>query len=245
MGRIKTFILLNMLLSIIIPTLNEEDYLPRLLKSIKKQDFESYEIIISDANSTDNTVKIAKDFGCRTVKGGNPAEGRNKGAEVAKGDLLLFLDADLVLSEEFLKFFLIPFIKRDLDCATCFISSDGGKFDKLGFKAYNYYVRATEKFLAHATQVILVKKKVHKKVGGFDREIKLAEDHMYAREIQKMGKFGIIKTEPVIGSSRRFKKEGRIKTFLKYVIAEFYTIFFGPIKSDIFKYKFNHYKKDN
>lgn len=232
-----------MLLSIIIPTLNEEDYLPRLLRSLKKQDFKSYEVIVSDAGSKDKTVEKARDFGCRIVKGGIPAEGRNKGAEAAKGDLLLFLDADLVLPEEFLKTFLLFFIKRKLDIATCPVIPDGGKFDKLGFGAYNHYVRVTEKFLAHATQVILVKKEFHKKIGGFDREIKLGEDHIYAREVQKIGKFGFIKTEPVIGSSRRFEKDGKIKTFLKYIIAEFYTVLFGPIKKDIFNYKFNHYKK--
>ena len=53
-----------MILSIIIPTYNEEEYLPLLLKSIKQQDFRDYEIIVADANSKDNTVKIAEEYGC-------------------------------------------------------------------------------------------------------------------------------------------------------------------------------------
>ncbi len=91
-----------MILSIIIPTYNEEEYLPLLLKSIKQQDFRDYEIIVADANSKDNTVKIAEEYGCIVVEGGMPAVGRNNGAKVAKGEYLLFLDSDLKLTEDYL-----------------------------------------------------------------------------------------------------------------------------------------------
>ena len=46
------------MLSIIIPTLNEEKYLPKLLESIKKQDFTRYEIIVADADSIDKTKHV-------------------------------------------------------------------------------------------------------------------------------------------------------------------------------------------
>jgi len=234
------------MLSIIIPTLNEEKYLPKLLESIKKQSFDSaqdndYEIIVADAGSKDKTVEIAKKYNCKIVKGGLPAEGRNAGAKVAKGDLLLFLDADLILPPGFLKDFLIKFKKKKLDIATCPILPKGNKFDKLAFKTYNYWIEVTQKFLAHAAQVILVRKEIHTALKGFDPDIKLAEDHIYARKAKKIAKFGFLNTEPVIASSRRFEKDGRVKTCLKYILAECYTTLFGPIKSDIFKYKFNHY----
>ena len=66
-----------MKLSIIIPTYNEEEYLPNLLKSIESQKFKDYEVIVADANSCDNTVKIAKNYGCTVVQGGMPGVGRN------------------------------------------------------------------------------------------------------------------------------------------------------------------------
>ena len=59
-----------MKLSIIIPTYNEEEYLPKLLESIKMQDFTDYEVIVADANSKDNTRKIATDYGAKVVDGG-------------------------------------------------------------------------------------------------------------------------------------------------------------------------------
>ena len=106
------------MISIITPTLNEEEFLPKLLKSIKKQKFKDYEIIVADAGSVDKTRKIAKKLGSGVVKGGLPAVGRNEGAKAAKGELLLFLDADVILPEKFLEKAIREFEKRNLDVAS-------------------------------------------------------------------------------------------------------------------------------
>ncbi len=102
------------MISIITPTLNEEEYLPLLLESIKRQDFKDYEIIVADAGSKDKTLEIAKKFGCKIVPGGLPAKGRNAGAMVARGDLLFFLDSDVVLTKKFFEKTLAEFNKRCL-----------------------------------------------------------------------------------------------------------------------------------
>ena len=65
------------MLSVIIPTFNEEKYLPRLLDSLARQTYTDYETIVADADSTDATRAIASQHGCRIVPGGRPAEGRN------------------------------------------------------------------------------------------------------------------------------------------------------------------------
>ena len=76
-----------MKISIIIPTYNEEDYLPALLKSIQRQNFKDLEVIVADAHSTDKTLEIAKKYNCKIVPGGLPAVGRNNGAKIAQGEL--------------------------------------------------------------------------------------------------------------------------------------------------------------
>ncbi|MBI2647452.1 glycosyltransferase [Candidatus Woesearchaeota archaeon] len=96
------------MISIIIPTWNEEKYLPKLLECIKKQTYKDYEIIVADANSKDKTREVAKKYNCRIVKGGVPAVGRNNGAKVAKGDILLFLDADVTIQKDL--FFIMQYI---------------------------------------------------------------------------------------------------------------------------------------
>jgi len=231
------------MLSIIIPTLNEEKYLPLLLEEIKKQSFNDYEIIIADAGSEDKTVEIAKSFGCKIVPGGMPAKGRNEGAKIARGDIFLFMDADnIYLPENFLKNLLEEFEKRKLDLASFPIYPQGNGFDKFAYSIYNFWVNLTQRFLAYATNSVLVRKEIHQKIGGFDEEIKIAEDHIYAKTGAKFAKFGFIKTEPVLTSIRRFERDGRLKTYLKYLLAWVHMIFLGPVKSDIFKYRFNGLK---
>jgi glycosyltransferase involved in cell wall biosynthesis len=228
------------MLSIIIPTLNEEKYLPILLNQIKKQNFSDYEIIVADGGSKDKTVEIAKQFGCIITKGGNPAKGRNEGAKIAKGDVFLFMDADnIYLPDNFLEKLLNDFKKRNLGVASFPIYPNGNWFDKFAYGLYNWWVKTTQNFLAYATNSVLVKREVFEKVGGFDEDIKIGEDHDFAKRAAKISKFGFIETEPVLTSTRRFERDGRLKTYLKYFLAGIYMLFLGPVKSDIFKYRYN------
>jgi len=232
------------MLSIIIPTLNEEDYLPFLLESIKKQNFSGEcELIVSDAGSEDNTVKIAKNFGCKIVKGGWPGRGKNEGAKLARGDLILFVDADVILPENFIEENLREFGLRNLDVASFYLQSEN-KIHNFLFKIlFNFPSRITENIFPQAMNVILAKKDLHQKIGGFDEEIKLGEELDCIRKGAKIGNFGVLKSVKIFASSRRFRQDGWFKTWSKYFLCQFYMIFFGPVKSDIFKYRFNHYIK--
>jgi len=228
------------MLSIIIPTLNEEKYLPILLSQIKKQNFSDYEIIVADAGSNDKTVEIAKRFDCKIAKGGIPAKGRNEGAKMAKGDTLLFMDADNThLPEKFLEKLIFEFKKRNLEVASFPIYPNGKKIDKIIYGIYNNFVNFTQ--IPFATNAVLVKKEIFEKVkGGFDEEITIGEDHYFAKQAAKYGKFGFIKMKPILTSSRRFEKEGRLKTYLSYILAGI-LILFGPVKSKIFNYYHKKY----
>lgn len=235
------------MISIIIPTLNEENYLPKLLDSLKKQNLkEDYEVIIADAGSTDTTVEIAKKkYGCKVVPGGLPAKGRNEGAKVAQGDLLLFLDADLILPEGFLDALLKEFREKNLDIASTgldFLSDK--KIYKIAAFLRNIYYRCTQRIFPHISQCILVKKDIHNKISGFDEKIKFCEDFEYVKKMGKISKFGHISKIKFYSSVRRFEKDGLIYTFLKLLLAHLYIALFGPIKSDIFRYRFSHYLKN-
>jgi glycosyltransferase involved in cell wall biosynthesis len=235
------------MLSIIIPTLNEEKYLPQLLKSIKKQDFESYEIIVADGGSKDRTLDIAKEHNCRIVSGGSPAEGKNKGAKAAKGDLLLFTDADNLMPDGFLEKSVREFEKKGLAVGSFLVEPfEGKKIIKLLFNLfYNIPIRIMEGFLPHTAIAIIIRSDIFEKVNGFNKEIILAEDHDMGRRAAKLGKFGILKSAKVLTSERRFKEDGWIKTYMKYIYAELHMIIKGPVKnSAVIKYNFNHYSKN-
>lgn len=228
------------MISVIIPALNEEQYLPKLLRSVKNQKIKDLEIIVADANSKDKTAEVAKRFGCKVVKGGLPGKGRNEGAKVAKGDIFVFLDADAILPPNFLKKFLKEFERKRLDVAGCVMKIPSKKKIYRAFeKLYALYFKSTEKFYPHATNCIVARKWLHENIGGFDETLKLGEDFEYIRAGAKKGKFGFLTNVWFYASPRRAEKDMK-KIMAQYFLGEMHRIFFGPIRSDIFKYNFDH-----
>jgi len=208
------------MLSIIIPAKNEENYLPKLLNSIKAQDFSDLEIIIADADSEDKTKKIAEDYGCMIVKGGFPAYGRNSGAREARGDILVFIDSDVILPNGFLHRAMKEFKNKDLDVAgTLQVPIPvGNKFKDLENRFYygvaNFWMMLWQRSIRPYMQVCMfAKKEIHNKIKGFDETLIFGEDSEYAiRAVKAGGKFGII-NEKVKLSPRRFEKEGFMLVF--------------------------------
>lgn len=227
------------MLSIIIPTYNEEKYLPKLLKSIKSQDYKDYEIIVADNFSKDKTRKIAKSFGFKVVNGGSFSQAWNNGVKVAKHDLLL-LCADTILPKNFLKLFLNRISKDKVDIATCFVNPTSKKFSHWLFfstkNLFNYHARWP---LVHvSSQCIFVKKKIFNKINGFDTELFLGEEHDFITRAVKHGKFKFYKDIYVLNSPRRIEKEGFLKISFKTLYSEFYRLFIRKIKKPIYKYEY-------
>lgn len=231
------------MLSIVVPTLNEEKYLPLLFDSIKRQNMADYEIIVADAGSLDRTVELSENYGCRIVAGGVPSRGKNQGARAAKGDLILFIDADVILPDDFLIKNLKEFEKRNLDLAS-FTLRAKSNFHNFSFKfLFNFPSLIFEKILPQAMNIILIKNDIHKKIRGFNEEIKIGEELDYVRRGARMGKFGVLRSTKAISLPRRFQQDGWFATWLKYFLCQVHMIFLGPVKSDILRYKFNHYSE--
>lgn len=231
------------MLSIIIPTLNEEKFLPILFGTIKRQTGVDYEVIVADNNSKDNTRKIAVSCGALVVEGGLPAKARNNGAAAAKGDIFLFLDADVVLpAPDFLKKTLEEFNGRGLDLATCAVwPISEKKRDKIIHKAVNIYIKTLHNISPRLPGFcIFVRREIHEKISGFDETVKLAEDHEYAQRAVKFAKFDILRSYPIAVSVRRLSRDGRLNIAVKYALCEAYMELKGPIRSDIFKYRFGY-----
>jgi glycosyltransferase involved in cell wall biosynthesis len=237
------------MLSIIIPTKNEEEYLPMLLKSIKRQTFKDYEIIVADNNSRDKTRKIAKRYGCKIVKGGLPGKARNIGAKLAIGNIILFLDADTELkNKDFLDKAIKEFEKRKLDIAVPLVHLKGKELDKLYFDFWN---RLTELFQYSLTPFaggwcIFVKRDLHNKIKGFDERITLGEDSDYVQRAVMFKlfrvKFKILKSVKIQVSTRRLEKEGHLKVAAQGIGTGFHWALFGKDKKNKFGYKFDIYK---
>jgi len=237
-----------MTLSIIIPTKNEEKYLPKLLRSIRKQTFKDYEVIVADNCSRDKTKEIAKKYGCKIVKGGLPGRARNLGAKAAQGDILLFLDADTELKTKgFLGKAIKEFKNRKLDIAAPLMYLKGKKLDKLYFDFWN---RLTEFFQYSLTPFaggwcIFVKKDLHNKINGFDERITLGEDSDYAQRAVRYKlfrvKFKVLKSVKIQVSSRRLEKEGHLKVAAQSIGTGLHWALLGKDRKNKFGYKFDIY----
>ena len=206
-----------MKISIIIPTYNEEEYLPKLLESIKSQDFTDYEVIVADAQSDDNTREIAKDYGCVVVEGGLPGPGRNRGAEVAQGEILLFLDSDLELTENYLSNVVEEFESEELGIAiTQMTPLSEKKRDKYLHDLANWFMIAVENIKPHGAGCygIISKKDLHDEVGGFDENLNFGEDTDYIERVAEISEFKVLRNARIGVSTRRLEEEG-LYTLLK------------------------------
>ncbi len=232
-----------MLFSIVIPTYNEEEYLPILLDSIKKQNFDDYEIIVADAHSTDKTREIAKSYGCIVVDGGLPAVGRNNGAKMAKGDYLLFLDSDLKLTDDYLRNVLYEFRMERLGIAITQMMPMSKKVeDKLFHDFANYFMISVENIKPHGAGCygIIAKKELHDACGGFNEKLTFGEDTDYIERLSKKERFKVLRNAKIGVSTRRLEEEG-IETLISQYGKSTVNDFLGiRTNAEDLNYKFNH-----
>jgi glycosyltransferase involved in cell wall biosynthesis len=90
------------MISVVIPTYNAERFIPALLDSIFKTGVENMEVIVVDDCSSDSTVQIARNYPVKLIQlqiNSGPAKARNIGVKAAKGDIIFFLDADVIVMD--------------------------------------------------------------------------------------------------------------------------------------------------
>jgi len=222
--------------------------LPQLLASIKNQSFSDYEIIVSDGQSEDKTRDVARQAGCLVVSSGDrrsPAHQRNKGAEQARGETLLFLDADTRLPEGFLQNIYTEFVARHLGSAGFYLKFDSRKsFYKIYDQVYRCLCFFGQYIKPASIGVgIMARQDLHQAMNGFDETIFVGEDYDYTTRISKVGKFRMIKSSFIYFSPRRLEKEGCFRVLSKWIKGGAYFIFKGPIRKRIMEYEFGNFDK--
>jgi glycosyltransferase involved in cell wall biosynthesis len=231
-------------LSVVIPTLNEATTLPLLLETLADQTRPPDEIIIADAGSQDETVALALARGVRVVRGGRPGAGRNAGARAATGDILLFLDADVLPGADFIKRALDEFEGAGYAVATCRLAPLSDRpSDQILADLTNGYLQMVQHVSPHAPGFcIFCRRHVHTTIGGFNETVKLAEDHDYVQRAARHGSFGILKSVSIPVSMRRVEKEGLARLALKYLWCETYVLAGKPIYTTPFAYEFGAHR---
>jgi len=204
-------------ISVVIPTFNEEKYIEGTLRALKEQDYdEEFEVIIGDSYSTDRTVELAQSYGARVtcMEKRSPGAGRNAGARAARGDVLLFLDADTVPSRNLLRVFDQAFREDErLIAATCRVypSIDSG-VTVLGAVFLNDFFVRLSIFLGQGFFpgiCFACRKGVFESIGGYREDLKVAEDLEFSSRLSQVkGKFKFITETYVVTSTRRYEKWG-------------------------------------
>ncbi len=211
----------NPLISIVIPAYNEEKYIENVLKSIKKQTYKNYEVIVVDNNSTDNTAQIAKKYGAKVVKEKKKgsAAARQAGFSEAKGEIIASTDSDAIVPENWLEKFIKEFEKDPSLVAVggVYRIYSGPFFARLAMQYGMYPVYAFGKLFSGWVLIgpnFAVKREAFNKTSGFSTNIPQGEDIDIALKLQKIGKV-LLKPDYVYSSGRRFEK-GLIKGLQTY-----------------------------
>ncbi len=231
-------------LTVVIPALNEAERLPVLLDALGRQTRPADRVVVADAGSTDGTREIAEAHGATVVEGGMPGVGRNAGARASTGDLLLFLDADDVLDDDFIAAAVEEFEDRGLSVATTLIEPiERDPAYVFACEVVNLYIDVMQYVSPHAGGFcIMVRRDVHEAIGGFDETLALAEDHDYVQRAARQGKFRVLHSFRVGTSMRRIEKEGLVRLAFKYLYCELNVISGRPIKEVPFDYDFAEFE---
>jgi rSAM/selenodomain-associated transferase 2 len=190
------------LISIIIPVLNEEAALPEILRQLN-QEQAAHEVIVVDGGSTDLSASIAKRLGATVVSSG---AGRGnqicRGAEQAQGDILFFLHAD--------SGFPAGGLQRIVDTLSARPDAAGGNFrlvfdgdDSFSTWLTSFYSRLRSSGRYYGDSGIFVRRRAYEAIGGM-RPIALMEDLDFVRRLERYGKTCCIMDPPLVTSSRRF-----------------------------------------
>lgn len=235
--------------SIIIPTLNEEHFLPKLLWDLQRQKEKSFEVIIIDGQSSDNTCESAVPFGqffpthIHTVTKRNVAFQRNWGARHAKGRYLIFLDADSRVNSLFIKNSLkTAHINKSLIFIPLFNVAKKPYQDAIIFNLANFFIEISQNFgkpISAGGSMIFEKEYFHF-LGGFNETLFFSEDYEIVQRAHTYGVTAqILKNVKITFSMRRFKKEGHFNVLKKYALAWIYHFSNngGGIYKKIFEYK--------
>ncbi len=215
-------------ISIVVPTVNEENYLPKLLKSIYDSRCEyEYEVIVVDQKSDDGTVEVAKEFGVKILEltERSVSLAREHGTKHAKGSWIISTSADVIMPPHYIQKIVQPLTK---DYVLSFGPLVPHTTSVLLTAASSFmntwmWVSSHTPFIFCGGDNMAFKKTAFTRVGGYNTSLHTLEDIDLAKRMARVGKVKFNKEAWVYTSTRRLDKWGVVKfvsfhvqNYLKY-----------------------------
>lgn len=217
-------------LSLVIPALNEENFLPHLLTSLTKQTKQDFEVVVVDGSSKDRTVETARSFCSKlpklnvivSEKAGLPLQ-RNLGARATSGEWLVFIDADSVLLPYFIErieWFIET--QKPLIFTSWFRPDSDISGDALFTLIANSFVEGSIYFNRPIAPgpLAVIRRDVFESVGGYNEALTFGEDYDLTQRITERGiDLQILRETLYEFSLRRVRREGKLRFMLLYAKA--------------------------
>ncbi len=201
-----------MYLSIIIPTYNEENNIKKIIEHLQKHcNNKSYEIIVVDAGSADNTFSKASHLGAKTFI--SPVKGRagqmNYGVQQAIGDVYYFVHADSLPVPTFYDD-IQEALASNFTCGSFRFKFDSNKFV---LKINSFFTRFNYLFFRGGDQTIFITKSLWETTGPYKEEMLIMEDYDFLERIWKQGKFKLIPKATLV-SARKYDENSWLRVQL-------------------------------
>jgi hypothetical protein len=201
--------------SVIIPALNEEKYLPRCLESLTRQSRkDQFEIIVVDGGSKDRTVEVAKDHADKVMVEPSPVGvARNLGAKCAEGKILAFIDADTIACERWIETIAETFNSRKNVAGVTgpTLPYEGTELDRLAYHVATGWAQRLSLKLGRPHVAGLncaYRRDPFWEAGGFDEKRVLSEDVTLSLRMRHQGPIFFNPQMVAYTSLRRIKKYG-------------------------------------
>jgi rSAM/selenodomain-associated transferase 2/rSAM/selenodomain-associated transferase 1 len=197
------------LVSVIIPTLNEEQHLAQTISPLLEN--RNVEIIVVDAGSQDKTIEIAKELGARVIQS-QPGRGRqlNAGSAQARGEVLLFLHADSLLPANY--FSEIWSILFQGEIAGAFNLKIDSELPGIRWIEWGANIRSRHRQLPYGDQGLFLRAEDFYQMRGF-KNWTLMEDYEFCCRLKRRGRI-LLSSAEILSSGRRWEHLGVIKTTL-------------------------------
>lgn len=199
----------NPRISVIIPVLNEEDAILKVLRYLKHNSSEEFiqEILVVDGGSKDKTVQIAKDFGVDVlISSRGRAKQMNLGAANARGDIFYFLHVDTLPPRNFDQSIINAVHERhEVGCFQLQFDSNS-RF----LKFFAWFSRVNHSICRGGDQSLFITRKLFFKAKGFNEDYIVYEDNEFIRRLYKKTYFKIL-PQRVQTSARRYEERGMVQ----------------------------------